>query len=200
MGTPRGFAFFETAIGICGIAWAACAIRAVQLPEGSATATRQRLARRFPTAHELDPPPEVQRAIDLIRDQIAGTVRDLRVVALDMDDLPPFERRVYEVAREIPSGSTLTYGEVAARIGEPQSSREVGQALGRNPFPIVVPCHRVLAAGGRPGGFSARGGVATKLRLLEIEKALPPTAPTLFDQLPLAAKPPRHPRLRRSTG
>jgi methylated-DNA-[protein]-cysteine S-methyltransferase len=98
-----------------------------------------------------------------------------------MDAVPEFPRRVYEVARTIPPGGTLTYGEVAARLGDARLAREVGQALGRNPFAIIVPCHRVLAAGGMPGGFSASGGVATKMRLLSIEGARAASQLGLFD-------------------
>src|SRR5439155_16025712 len=92
-------------------------------------------------------------------------------VALDMERLPAFHRRVYEIARTIPPGETLSYGELAARLGVPGAARAVGQTLGRNPVAIVVPCHRVLAAGGKVGGFSANGGITTKLRLLSIEAA-----------------------------
>src|SRR4029079_6784817 len=96
---------------------------------------------------------------------------ELSAIALDMAQVPPFHRRVYEVARTIPPGATLSYGEIATRLGVPGSARAVGQALGRNPFAIVVPCHRVLAAGGKMGGFSANGGIGTKLRMLSIESA-----------------------------
>ena len=96
---------------------------------------------------------------------------DLSHIALDMEGVPPFHRRVYELARGIAPGTTLTYGEIATCLGDPGSARAVGQALGHNPFAPVVPCHRVLAAGGRSGGFSANGGVATKLRMLQIERA-----------------------------
>jgi methylated-DNA-[protein]-cysteine S-methyltransferase len=106
-----------------------------------------------------------------------------------MGCVPPFDRRVYEVARTIPPGATLSYGEIAARLGEPREARAVGQALGRNPFPIIVPCHRVLAAGGKLGGFSARGGTATKLRLLSLEGAQASGAPSLFEHLPIVARP-----------
>ena len=92
-----------------------------------------------------------------------------------------FDRRVYEVARTIMPGATLSYGEIAARLGTSALARDVGQALGRNPFPIIVPCHRVLAAGGKVGGFSANGGITTKLRLLTIERARTSDTPTLFD-------------------
>jgi methylated-DNA-[protein]-cysteine S-methyltransferase len=108
-----------------------------------------------------------------------------------MDGVPPFERRVYEVARTIVPGATLAYGDIAARLGAPGEARAVGQALGHNPFPLVVPCHRVLAAGGKVGGFSANGGIATKLRLLSIEGAQTSSAPPLFEKLPLVAPPRR---------
>jgi len=106
--------------------------------------------------------------------------------------VPAFNRRVYEVACMIAPGATLSYGEITARLGEPRElARDVGQALGQNPFPLIVPCHRVLAASGKPGGFSASGGVVTKLRLLTIEKARTSSEPSLFEALPLAAKPRR---------
>jgi methylated-DNA-[protein]-cysteine S-methyltransferase len=165
-------AFFGTAIGACGVAWGARGLVGVQLPMASKAATRARMLERFPGAREAPPPPGVERAIDGIVALLEGKASDLSTVALDMDGVPPFARRVYEVARTIPAGRTLTYGEVAARIGARGASRAVGQALGRNPFAIIVPCHRVLAAGGKAGGFSATGGVATKLRLLSIESAV----------------------------
>ena len=116
----------------------------------------------------------MKRAIDDVTALLHGEPRALDRVALDMEDVPEFNRRVYEVARTIPWGATLSYGEIARRLGDPAAARDVGQALGQNPFPIVVPCHRVLAAGGKWGGFSARGGVATKRRLLSIEAAQRP--------------------------
>jgi methylated-DNA-[protein]-cysteine S-methyltransferase len=169
--TPRGFALFETALGACGIAWSEGGVVSVQLPERDMAATRARLLTRSADARETLPPPGVQRAIDAIVSLLDGESSDLSFVALDMEGVPDFHRRVYEVARTIPPGATLSYGEIAARLGDPGSARAVGQALGRNPFPIVVPCHRVLAAGGRTGGFSARGGTKTKLTLLAIEGA-----------------------------
>jgi methylated-DNA-[protein]-cysteine S-methyltransferase len=188
----KSFAIFETAIGPCGIAWGERGIAAVQLPEANEQKTRARLLRRFPAAREAPPSPEVQRAIDGIVALLKGEASDLSAFALDMEDLPAFNRRVYEVARAIPAGATLSYGEIAARLGEPpQVARDVGQALGQNPIPIIVPCHRVLAANGKPGGFSASGGVTTKLRLLTIERAKTSDAPSLFEDLPLAARPRR---------
>lgn len=187
--TGPSYALFDTAIGICAIAWGDAGVRALQLPEGSAEAARMRLERRFPEAAEATPPADVERVITEIVALLSGEPRDLRDVVLDMTGVPEFHRRVYDVARAIPPGSTLTYGEIAARLGQPQAAREVGQALGANPFPIVVPCHRVLAAGGKTGGFSAHGGVETKLRMLSIEQARVGNAPSLFDDLPLMAPP-----------
>jgi methylated-DNA-[protein]-cysteine S-methyltransferase len=165
----RGFALFDTAIGRCGLAWSERGLLAVQLPEASEARTRARLQRRLPEAREAPPPPGVQRAIDAIAALLRGEPSDLSAIALDMEGVPPFQRQVYQAARAIPRGSTESYGAIAARIGAPGSAPAVGQALGRNPFSIVVPCHRVVAADGRIGGFSARGGVATKLRLLALE-------------------------------
>jgi methylated-DNA-[protein]-cysteine S-methyltransferase len=169
--TAHGFGLFDTAIGRCGAAWGARGVAGVQLPEAREVETRARLLQRFPDARETPPPPEVRRALDGIVALLRGESSDLSAVALDMERLPAFHRRVYEIARTIPPGATLSYGEVAARVGAPGAARAVGQALGRNPFAIVVPCHRVLAAGGKIGGFSAKGGITTKLRLLSIEAA-----------------------------
>jgi methylated-DNA-[protein]-cysteine S-methyltransferase len=169
--TAEGLALFDTPIGRCGIAWGPRGIRGVQLPERRDDETRARLLRQFPGAREVAPPADVQRTIDEIVALLHGEASDLSTVRLDLVRLPPFHRRVYNVARTIPPGETLTYGEIAARLGDRGAARAVGQALGGNPFPIVVPCHRVLAAGGKPGGFSANGGVRTKRRLLAIEGA-----------------------------
>jgi len=179
--TEPGYTLFETAIGICAIAWGEGGVIGAQLPEGDASRARARLARRFPDAREMAPPPAVAQAIDEIVALIAGEPRDLHSIRLDMAGVPDFHRKVYAVARAILPGETLTYGEVAKRIGEPGASQAVGQALGKNPFPIIIPCHRVLAAGGKTGGFSANGGVETKFRLLTIERARTSTEPTLFD-------------------
>ena len=176
----QGVTLFDTAIGRCGIAWGGRGIVGVQLPETHEAATRSRLLRRFPDARESPPPPAVRSAVYAITALLRGERTDLAGVALDMDGLPEFHRRVYEAARTIPPGSTRSYGEIAKALGEPGSARAVGQALGRNPFAIVVPCHRVLAAGGRAGGFSATGGVGTKLRMLAIEGARPNGQGALF--------------------
>jgi methylated-DNA-[protein]-cysteine S-methyltransferase len=172
------FTFFDTVLGRCAIAWGPRGITGVDLPGTDGAATRRRILRAHPGAQESPPPPDVQQAIDAIAGLFDGRPDDLTSVVLDMADLPEFHRRVYDAARAIPPGETLTYGEVADRIGERGAAQAVGQALGRNPFPIVVPCHRVLAADGDLRGFSAPGGIATKRRMLALEGAL---APALFD-------------------
>ncbi len=170
-GTATGFTVFETPLGFSGIAWGERGIAGIQLPEPSEAQARARLRRRHPGARELSPPPAVAAAREGIAALLRGERRDLSAVVLDFAGVPELHRRVYEVARTIPPGATLTYGEVAERLGDRLLARDVGQALARNPFSIVVPCHRVVAAGGKLGGFTARGGVATKQRLLEIEGA-----------------------------
>lgn len=177
-----GFSLFDTPIGPCGIAWGEHGLKGVQLPEADEARTRARMRRRFPGAPEVTPPPDVRAAADRIAALLRGERDNLRDIALDMSGVPPFERRVYECVRAIAPGATLTYGEVAARLGEPGTARAVGQALGRNPFAPVVPCHRVLAADGRAGGFSAQGGIATKLRMLQIEGARIGAERGLFDR------------------
>jgi methylated-DNA-[protein]-cysteine S-methyltransferase len=170
----RAFALFETAIGTCGIAWNERGVMGIQLPESDAAATRARLQRRFPDACEAETPLEILTAIGRIVALLRGERVDLSPVEVDMNAVPEFDREVYVAAREIPAGATRTYGEIAKRIGRPGAARDVGVALARNPFAIVVPCHRVVAANGKTGGFSAGGGVKTKLRLLAIEGAAGP--------------------------
>lgn len=166
-----GCCLFDTAIGPCGIAWSAAALVAVQLPERTREGTLARMLRHTGDAAQVEPPDFVRAAIRRIQALLEGEHDDLADLPLDLSELPPFHQRVYEVTRAIPPGEVLTYGEVARRIGEPGAARAVGQALGKNPFAPVIPCHRVLAAGGRSGGFSAQGGADTKLRMLEIERA-----------------------------
>ncbi len=168
------YALFPTALGSCGIAWNACALTCVQLPEADEAATRRRLAARYPGLAEGSPPPFVQEAIAAVTGLLDGQPpepRDLTHLPLDMGGLPPLHQRVYALTRHIQPGETMTYGEVAQRLGEPGAARAVGQALGANPFAPVVPCHRVLGAQTGTGGFSAHGGLRTKLKLLEIEGA-----------------------------
>lgn len=170
----QAYAVFPTPLGFCGIAWSDLALTGVQLPEADAAATCRRMARRFPEVSEDRPPPFVLEAIAAITALLEGhpsEPRDLRQLPLDMTGVPPFHQRVYELTRCIQPGETLTYGELAQRLGEPGAARAVGQALGANPFAPVVPCHRVLGAQTGTGGFSAHGGLQTKLKLLEIEGA-----------------------------
>jgi methylated-DNA-[protein]-cysteine S-methyltransferase len=179
--TPPSFALFDTAVGRCAIVWSARGVIGVELPAASEAATRARLLRRHPEAREAAPPPEIARAITGIVALTGGERRDLTDIVLDLEAVPDFNRRVYAIARTIAPGSTLTYGAIATRLGE-ADARAVGEAMGQNPVPIVVPCHRVVAANRKTGGFSAPGGVATKMRLLAIEGAQFDEAPTLFDR------------------
>jgi methylated-DNA-[protein]-cysteine S-methyltransferase len=166
----KGYALFDTAIGRCGVAWTPRGIVAACLPEADERRTRARLARRCPGGVEQSPPPAIQLVIDRVVALLRGAPDDLADVVLDMDGVPEFNARIYAIIRTIPPGETITYGEIAERLGAVEA-RDVGQAMGQNPFPPIVPCHRVVAAGGKTGGFSARGGVATKLRMLAIEGA-----------------------------
>lgn len=175
------FTLFDTAIGGCGIAWGPRGINGVQLPMGSPAKTLARIRQRYGEIEEVAPTVEVQNAIDRIVCLLSGKRDDLADIVLDLDGVPEFNRSVYDIARRIPPGKTMTYGDIARRLGGVQLSRDVGQALSSNPCPIVVPCHRVLAAGNKPGGFSARGGATTKLKLLAIEGATVNHTPSLFD-------------------
>ncbi len=188
MARAEGFCLFASAVGPCGLAWGATQLAGVQLPEADAAATQARMQRRFPGVAPAEAPPWVQAVIARVQALLEGAHDSLADVPLDLGGLPAFQQQVYAVARAIPPGEVLTYGEVARRIGDPGAARAVGQALGHNPFAPIVPCHRVLAAGGRSGGFSADGGARTKLRLLEIEGARLGAEPGLFD-LPGAASP-----------
>lgn len=188
----QDFAIFETAIGPCGIVWGFHGIVGVQLPEATEARTRIRLQKRFRHAREASPPPTVAATIEHIVSLLDGEKADFSNAPLDIKTLPEFNRRVYEVISSLPPGATMTYGEIAAKLGEePQAAREVGKALGENPIPIIIPCHRVLAAHGKPGGYSGSGGVKTKLRLLTIEGAKLSSEPSLFEKLPLASRPRR---------
>ena len=179
--SAQGFTLFDTPIGTCAVAWSGRGIAGLQLPEPTAAATRARVKRRWPAAVEADAVPAgVQRALDRVQALLAGDASDLADIPLDLEAAPEFHRRVYAVARTIPPGRTMTYGEIARRLGVPHESREVGQALGKNPVAIIVPCHRVLGADGKMGGFSANGGVSTKRRMLEIEGAAEVGAGPLF--------------------
>jgi methylated-DNA-[protein]-cysteine S-methyltransferase len=167
---------FETPLGSCAIAWeepddprAAPAVTRFQLPEAAPKRTETRIARNAGARAASPPPPRIVEVICRVCQHLRGDVQDFRDVVVDLDGAGPFARRVYEAARLIPAGQTTTYGELAKAVNRPAAARAVGQALGRNPIALIIPCHRVLAAGGRPGGFSAHGGLATKARLLAVE-------------------------------
>ncbi len=180
--SSRFFHLFDTALGTCAVAWGPEWLLAVRLPAVEGGDLAVRMGRAVPGAVAGEPDAPTAAAIIGIRALLAGEKHDLREVRLDMADTGPFDRAVYAIARAIPPGRTLTYGQVAKRLtpdmlGDMPPSivpRAVGQSLGRNPWPIVVPCHRVMAAGGGMGGFSAPGGVETKLALLRIEGAALP--------------------------
>jgi methylated-DNA-[protein]-cysteine S-methyltransferase len=174
------FTLFDTPIGTCSLVWIGDKIVGLRLPEASPAATRARIAKRWPGAEERTPPAAMQAVIDRVLALLAGEKVDLGDVALDFGEAPDFHQRAYAIARTIPPGQTMTYGEIAKRLGEPHESREVGQAMGKNPIAIIMPCHRVLGADGKMGGFSANGGVNTKRRILEIEGAAALGAGPLF--------------------
>jgi methylated-DNA-[protein]-cysteine S-methyltransferase len=155
---------FDTAIGTCAVKWSEVGITEVVMP-GKRGPAGQRLE------DSTEVPEAIRNAIEGIVALLEGQPRDLRGVVLDERGIDPFRRRVHVAAREIGPGATVSYGEIAKSIGAPGAARAVGAALGRNPFPIVVPCHRVLAANGALHGFSAPGGISTKRRMLEIERA-----------------------------
>ena len=182
------YTLFDTAIGRCGIAWRSGLVVATALPGEDDASTGRHLLRRVPDAAEAQPDDVAASAIDLVQRLLSGEAANLSAIPVDLDACPAFERQIYALLREVPTGSTITYGELAARAGVPGAARTVGMAMGRNPVPIIVPCHRVLASSGRSGGFSAPGGVITKFRILQIEQAGRDTEALLFDSLPLAIK------------
>lgn len=183
-----GFTLFETPMGRCAIVWRGGFIIGASLPEADDAAFRLSIERRFSGSKEAEPPPVVSAAIEAVLRLMDGAAEDFSDLAVDISSLPQFERSVLEEARAIPPGETRTYGEVARRLGASGAARAVGRALGRNPVPIIIPCHRVLAAGGKSGGFSAPGGASTKLRLLQMERARRGTEPGLFEHLPWQGK------------
>jgi len=162
---------FDTAIGPCGVAWTARGLAAVQLPEKDRAATERRLAAKAASARAAEPPPWVATVVADIKRYLAGEAVDFAAVAVDLSGLDPFRQKLYETMRSLAWGHTTTYGELARQLGSTdwEGAREVGEAMGRNPVPVVIPCHRVLAAGGKLGGFSARGGAKTKAKLLALE-------------------------------
>lgn len=179
---PVAAALFDTAIGLCAIAWHGETVVRFQLPEASEEETLARITRPLDGAPvvEDEPGPAITAAIAGIRAHLEGTVDPLRWIDVDLRGVPEFHRAVYAVTREIDPGHTLSYGDIATRLGAPGSAQAVGQALGRNPVPLIIPCHRVLAADHALHGFSAPGGIGTKARLLEIERTPGFGEPTLF--------------------
>jgi methylated-DNA-[protein]-cysteine S-methyltransferase len=178
--TAAGFALFDTAVGCCALGWAGSAIVEVNLPEAGPDETRRRMRRRLPGCSEQPPPVAVRQVIERIRALFDGSGDDLADIEVDLSGVADFHRSVYQVTRGIKPGTTLSYGAIATELGLPGAARAVGRALGHNPCPIIIPCHRVLAADGSMHGFSANGGVATKRRMLQLEGALPADEPTLF--------------------
>ena len=178
------FTLFPTPIGHCGVAWRDHLIVATHLPEEAPVATARRLASRS-GGSEGEPPSEILSAIALMTALLEGEKTDLTQIACDLRGVRPFAAKVYEATRAIPAGRTVTYGAIARQLGGAQLAQGVGRALGRNPVPIIVPCHRVLGANDRLTGFSAHGGVQTKLRMLEIEGADIGRQQDLFGGAPL---------------
>ena len=166
---PTGYAIVETALGAVGIAWTERGICRLALPERDRARLEARLVARLGTAARLDPPPFVAAAIGLIVRYAEGEAVDFASVPVDLEGADAFRRAIYAAARRLGFGEVTTYGALAEAAGRPGKARETGEALGRNPVPLIVPCHRIHAAGGRIGGFSAPGGSATKEKLLALE-------------------------------
>src|SRR5262245_22347374 len=169
--TQINHCIFDTAIGPCGVAWSARGLAAVQLPEANPAATEKRLAAKVHSAGTAVPRAWVAGLIADIQRYVTGERVDFSAVPVDLAGLDPFRRKLYEEMRALTWGTTTTYGALARAVGlaEWEGARDVGEAMGRNPVPIVIPCHRVLAAGNKLGGFSARGGASTKAKLLALE-------------------------------
>jgi len=188
----RGYCIFDTGIGRCGIAWGDLGIVGVQLPEAREIDTRRRLFQLYPDARELRPPENAEVAIEGIALLLRGGACDLSGVMLDMSGIPAFNQRVYALARSIPRGETRTYAEIASALRASGAVYSVAQAIARNPFMIIVPCHRVLEAGHYADKISPNGGAISKRRLLSLEGTHPTASRTLFDVL-LPVAPPRAP-------
>jgi methylated-DNA-[protein]-cysteine S-methyltransferase len=186
----RGYAVFDTGVGRCGIVWSDAGVVGVQLPEAREIDTRRRLFRHFPEARELRPPVNIELAIEGIAALLRGGVSDFSDVELDMSGIPAFNQRVYNLTRSIPRGETRTYGEIASQLRVSGAARSVAQAIAKNPFVIIVPCHRVLEAGQTADQISPYGGTISKRHLLSVEGTHPVSGKTLFDAL-LPVAPPR---------
>jgi methylated-DNA-[protein]-cysteine S-methyltransferase len=183
MSSAQNYHVFETSIGWLGIAWSEKGLTQLQLPERDRAATERRLQRRAPNGVEGEPPAWIADIIEILKRYADGAPVDFSSVPVDLAGVDTFRLAIYDAARRLGFGETTTYGELAASAGYPDGARDTGQALGQNPVPIVVPCHRILAAGNKIGGFSAPGGSATKERLLKMEGVRvgpPPPAQTSF--------------------
>ncbi|SCW38422.1 methylated-DNA-[protein]-cysteine S-methyltransferase [Rhizobium mongolense subsp. loessense] len=174
------YLIFETAGGFCGIAWNENGITRFQLPTKAADATERLLLRRLPAAESGPPTPEVTEAIAAVKRYFNGKETDFSGVKVDLEGQDAFFKSVYAAARRVGWGRTTTYGALAKELGAgPEAAKDVGQAMAKNPVALIIPCHRVLAAGGKIGGFSAPGGSNSKLRMLELEGVrLAPPQPT----------------------
>lgn len=188
----RAYTIFDTAIGRCGIIWSSTGVVAVQLPEAREIDTRRRIFQVDPEAREQAAPLKTELAIEGIVTLLQGDDPDFSDVSLDAGGVPAFNRRVYEYACTIPRGETRTYHEIAKALGASGAAHSVAQAISRNPYMIIVPCHRVLEAGGYADRISPYGGVISKRRLLALEGAHPIASKTLFEVL-LPVAPPRSP-------
>jgi methylated-DNA-[protein]-cysteine S-methyltransferase len=188
-----GYTIFDSAVGRCGIAWGDLGILGVKLPEARELETRRRMYRLYPEAREQRPSVNTELAIEGIVAMLRGSSADLSEIALDMTGIPYFNQRVYQFTRAIPHGETRTYAEVASGLRTTGATYSVAQALGRNPFMVLVPCHRVLEPGNYADKISANGGVVSKRRLLSIEGAHPTVSKTLFEVLLPGVAPPRSP-------
>lgn len=170
MTVESGYSLFETVAGFAAIGWNAKGINSFRLPAGTAREAERSLIRRLPGTEATSPPPPVQAVIDDVRRYFAGERADFTGVPVDLGTPEPFFERVYAVVRQLGWGETATYGAVAKMLeAGPEFARDVGQAMAANPVPLIIPCHRVTAANGRIGGFSAPGGSLSKARMLEIE-------------------------------
>jgi methylated-DNA-[protein]-cysteine S-methyltransferase len=173
MGRTHHYHLFETASGFCGIAWTEFGIARFQLPTRDKAVTEKNVLRRIPGAVPGEPTPEVAAAVAVIKRYFLGEVVDFSGLRLDLSDRDEFDTRIYAAARRVGWGRTTTYGALATEVGAGrEAARDVGQAMARNPVALIIPCHRVLAAGGKSGGFSAPGGVDTKVRMLELENVV----------------------------
>jgi O-6-methylguanine DNA methyltransferase len=175
-GSMLSYCLFDTPMGVCGIAWKDSertggqpVVISLQLPEATEQLTEERIAGMADDNRVSPPPSYIAEIVEKIRRHLSGESQDFRDISIGYDGLGSFSQQVYQVCRDIPAGSTMSYGELAAAINRPGAARAVGHALGRNPVPLLIPCHRVLTAMGKAGGFSAYGGVKTKARILALE-------------------------------